>query len=453
MTVRVLKVGLTGGIGAGKSAVATSLVRLGAVLIDADALAREVVAPGTAGLREVVAAFGPEVLGPDGALDRPALGARVFGDEPARRTLEAIIHPRVRARTAELTAAAPADAIVVNDVPLLVETGLAVTYQLVIVVTADEATRVERLVRTRGMSRADAQARIRAQADDRRRLAEADALLINDGTPADLEASVERLWWDRLVPFEANLRAGRPATAPATAPVTPTPTAPATSAATAWPVAPATSGVAAGADVVNPDPAWPAQAARLIARVSAVAGDLLVRIDHVGSTAVPALPARDVIDIQAVVPDLDAAYRLATVAGAAGLVPVSRDTPGPADPASVPLPPGSSATAASPGWSEWGTPAPVALAGADPARPACIGLIPVSAPDWREILLVRDWLRADQAARDGYAAAKRELAARGGHDPIGYRRGVTAWLAMALPRARAWAIETGWSADPRPPDR
>jgi dephospho-CoA kinase len=125
LTVRVLKIGLTGGIGAGKSAVAARLAERGAVIIDADRLAREVVAPGTDGLREIEAAFGPEVTGPDGALDRPALGARVFGDEAARRRLEGIIHPRVRARTAELIAAAAPDAIVVNDVPLLVETGLA----------------------------------------------------------------------------------------------------------------------------------------------------------------------------------------------------------------------------------------------------------------------------------------------------------------------------------------
>ena len=145
-------VGLTGGIGAGKSAVAPRLAERGAVIIDADRLAREVVAAGTDGLAEVVAAFGAGVLGPDGELDRPALGRRVFGDDAARRRLEAIIHPRVRARTAELGHAAPADAIVVNDVPLLVEAGLAPTYHLVVVVLAAERTRIRRLAETRGMT-------------------------------------------------------------------------------------------------------------------------------------------------------------------------------------------------------------------------------------------------------------------------------------------------------------
>src|SRR5438034_11645398 len=128
----MLMVGLTGGIGAGKSAVAARLAAHGAVVIDADRLARAAVAPGSAGLAEVVAAFGPDVLGPDGALDRPALGRLVFADESKRRRLEQIVHPYVRARTAELVAAAPADAVVVNDVPLLVEAGLAGAYDVVV---------------------------------------------------------------------------------------------------------------------------------------------------------------------------------------------------------------------------------------------------------------------------------------------------------------------------------
>ena len=135
LTGPVLRVGLTGGIGAGKSEVGRRLADHGAVVVDADQLAREVVAPGTDGLAEVVAQFGPEVLTSDGSLDRAALGARVFDDASARQALERIIHPRVRARSAELTKAAPADAIVVNEVPLLVEAGLAATYHLVVVVT------------------------------------------------------------------------------------------------------------------------------------------------------------------------------------------------------------------------------------------------------------------------------------------------------------------------------
>lgn len=193
-------VGLTGGIGAGKSEVAKRLAELGAVVIDADRLAREAVAPGTDGLAEVVAEFGPRVLGPNGALDRPALGRLVFGDEVARRRLEAIIHPRVRARTGEMVAAAPPDAVVVNDVPLLVEAGLAGAYDIVIVVLADETTRVRRLVEGRGMAADEARARIAAQATDEQRRAVADVVLSNDGSVDDLREQVDALWRERLRP-------------------------------------------------------------------------------------------------------------------------------------------------------------------------------------------------------------------------------------------------------------
>jgi dephospho-CoA kinase len=202
----VLLIGLTGGIGAGKSAVAARLIARGATIIDSDRLAREVVAPGTEGLAEVVAAFGEEVLGPDGALDRPALGERVFGDEAARRRLEGIVHPRIRHRSAELIAAAAPDAIVVHDVPLLVEAGLAASFHLVIVVEAAQETRVERLVRDRGMTPEQAHARIRAQTGDAERRAAADSLLRNDANLADLHIRVDALWHDRLAPFEENVR-------------------------------------------------------------------------------------------------------------------------------------------------------------------------------------------------------------------------------------------------------
>ena len=187
-------VGLTGGIGAGKSAVATRLAELGAVVIDSDRLAREVVAVGTDGLAEVVAAFGLGVLGADGALDRPALGRLVFGDEPARRRLESIIHPRVRARAAELVAAQAPGTIIVNDVPLLVESGIAGTYEVVIVVLADEETRVRRLVDGRGMSEAEARSRIAAQATDEQRRAVADVMLTNDGSLDQLRSAVDDVW-------------------------------------------------------------------------------------------------------------------------------------------------------------------------------------------------------------------------------------------------------------------
>jgi dephospho-CoA kinase len=191
-------VGLTGGIGAGKTAVARRLAELGAVVIDADRLSREVVAPGTDGLTEVVAAFGKSVLGPDGELDRPALGRVVFGDDESRRRLEGIVHPRVRARSAELIAAAPGDAVVVNDVPLLVETGIAAAFELVVVVLAGERTRIDRLVRDRGMTVEEARSRIAAQATDEQRRAVADVVITNDGTPAELRDQVDALWQEKL---------------------------------------------------------------------------------------------------------------------------------------------------------------------------------------------------------------------------------------------------------------
>jgi dephospho-CoA kinase len=275
----MLSVGLTGGIGAGKSAVAARLVERGAVLVDSDLLAREVVAPGTPGLAEIVAAFGDTVRAADGALDRPALGALVFDAPDARRRLEAIIHPRVRARSAELAAAAPPDAIVVHDVPLLVEVGLAPTYHLVLVVEADRDVRIARLVRDRGMTADHAAARIAAQADDARRRAAADVLLRNDRTPADLHRTVDALW-PRLQGYAQGL-------------------------ATATPADPDPAVVPA-----NPD--WPAQAARLAARIRHALGALpadrsaapepTFPVEHVGPTAVAGMAAVDHLDLQVGLP-------------------------------------------------------------------------------------------------------------------------------------------------------
>ncbi len=205
----MLFVGLTGGIGAGKTAVATRLAELGATVIDSDALAREVIAPGTDGLAEVVAAFGPDILAADGAVDRAALARRVFADDAARRRLEAIIHPRVGARTAEIAAAAPPGTVVVNDVPLLVEANLADRYELVVVVQAPPEQRIARLVGNRGMAEAEARARIAAQADDAARQAVADIVIRNDGTPEQLRQRVDEMWHTRLLPA-AQRKAGRP---------------------------------------------------------------------------------------------------------------------------------------------------------------------------------------------------------------------------------------------------
>ena len=206
-TRRVLMVGLTGGIASGKSAVAKRLAELGAIVIDSDVLAREVVAPGTDGLAEVVATFGPRAVTPGGEMDRAAVAEIVFGDEEKRRRLEKIIHPRVRARAAEIVAAAPPDAVVVNDVPLLVEANLAGNYDLVIVVLADETVRLDRLVRFRGMTEETARARFAAQATDEQRRAVADIVIENDGTPAELRAVVDAVW-ERLV-HERAARGGR----------------------------------------------------------------------------------------------------------------------------------------------------------------------------------------------------------------------------------------------------
>ncbi len=195
----MLRIGLTGGIGSGKSTVAGLLAARGARIVDADRIAREVVEPGTPGLEAVVVAFGQEVLTPEGALDRPALAAVVFADPDARRRLDGIVHPLVRARATELVAAAPPDAVVVQDVPLLVETGQAGSYDLVLVVEADLDTRVRRLV-GRGLSEEDARARIAAQASDEQRRAVADVVLDNSGSVEDLEAQVDRFWAERVAP-------------------------------------------------------------------------------------------------------------------------------------------------------------------------------------------------------------------------------------------------------------
>jgi dephospho-CoA kinase len=195
----VLRIGLTGGIGSGKSTVSALLAARGAVVIDADRIAREVVEPGTPGLAAVVEAFGEQVLRDDGSLDRAGLAAVVFADPAARRTLDGIVHPLVRARSAELAAAVPDDAVVVHDVPLLVETGRAGSYDVVLVVRADPEVRVRRLVQ-RGLSEEDARARIAAQATDEQRREVADVVLDNDGTEEELAAQVERFWAQRVRP-------------------------------------------------------------------------------------------------------------------------------------------------------------------------------------------------------------------------------------------------------------
>lgn len=192
----MLTVGLTGGIGAGKSEVSRLLASFGAVLIDADRIAREVVEPGTPGLAAVVDAFGDDILTAEGALDRPRLGSLVFSDPQKLTTLNAIVHPLVGARSAELQQAAAPEAVVVHDVPLLTENGLASLYDLVLVVDALPQTQLDRLVRLRGMDEAEAKARMAAQATREQRLEIADIVIDNDGPLDRLEPQVTAAWAD-----------------------------------------------------------------------------------------------------------------------------------------------------------------------------------------------------------------------------------------------------------------
>ncbi|MFE5292253.1 dephospho-CoA kinase [Isoptericola sp. NPDC056618] len=193
----MLRIGLTGGIAAGKSVVTRRLAELGAVVIDHDVLAREVVEPGTVGLEEVVAAFGDGVLAADGSLDRPALGRLVFDDATARARLEGILHPEIRRLAAEreaLAGAADDRAVVVHDIPLLVETGQADHFHLLVVVHAPADQRVDRLVGGRGLDDASARARVGAQATDEARTAVADVVLDGTGTEDGLREQVDALW-------------------------------------------------------------------------------------------------------------------------------------------------------------------------------------------------------------------------------------------------------------------
>ena len=203
----MLRVGLTGGIGSGKSAVSALLAAHGAVIIDADQNARAVVARGTPGLQQVIEAFGPDVLRPDGELDREAVGRIVFSDPEQLARLNAIVHPLIAERTAQQTADAVAAGarIVVFDVPLLVENGLQDRYDVVVVVAAQPETQVARLTGQRGMAEADARARIAAQAPLADKLAVATYVIDNDGPREDLAPQVDRVWAALLAVVEGTV--------------------------------------------------------------------------------------------------------------------------------------------------------------------------------------------------------------------------------------------------------
>ena len=301
--------------------------------------------------------------------------------------------------TAELFAQAPADAVVVHDIPLLVETGRVADYALTVIVDVPEQERVRRLVDARGMPSDQARARIASQADDAQRRAAADVLLDNSGTVADLHARVDALWHERMVPFERNLRTGTPSRRPEEL------------------------------SVVEPDPGWPAQAERLLARVRKAMGDRVVRADHIGSTSVPGLRAKDVIDLQVVVHDLgvldDSDVRTA-LAQVGFLVPDRL-------------------------WhdhdhTEGTTWAKRILATGDPARVVHCHVRAVDSPAWRLALLFRDWWRADADERAAYADLKAQLAASG-ISSTDYAQAKEPWFAQAAGRAEAWAHSTGWDPD------
>lgn len=263
----MLILGLTGGIGAGKSTVSAELARLGAEVIDADKIAREVVAPGTPGLDMLAAEFGEEIIDANGELDRAALAERAFASQERTAALNSITHPLIGERTVEMFAQAPSDAIVVHDVPLLVEGGMEPGYNLVLVVDTPEHIRLQRLVELRGLSESNAQSRISKQATDEQRHASADVLLDNSGSEEALVDQVRSLWDRRLVVMAKNLEHHHP--------VLPTDV------------------------VVDFRPQWVGEARREIARLHHRIGDLSETITHVGPTAQDG-PAVDLIDIEIV---------------------------------------------------------------------------------------------------------------------------------------------------------
>ena len=291
----MIRLGLTGGIGAGKSTVAKTFIERGAYHVDADRIAREVVEPGTPGLAQLADAFGPEIVGADGALDRPALAARAFVDDESRTLLNSITHPLIGARTKELTDAAPADAIILHDVPLLVEGHMAPFYHLVAVVHADADIRLERLVNLRGMDADDARSRIAAQATDEQRRAVADLWFDNSGTPDQLAAQAVAAWEERLVPLRDNVAAGAAAALPT--------------------------------EVRDYDPEWAVLGQRVVGRIWALLGANASAVAHVGPTAVVGQSAEPVIDVEATVADLTVADSVADALAAGGFprVPSSDD--------------------------------------------------------------------------------------------------------------------------------
>jgi dephospho-CoA kinase len=385
----MLRIGLTGGIGAGKSTVSAAFNECGGIIVDGDVIAREVVEPGTQGLSALVDTFGADILLPDGALNRPALAAKAFVDDEQRAKLNGIVHPLVGKRREEIIAAVSDDAVVVEDIPLLVETGMAPMFPLVVVVHADQETRVARLIK-RGMDEADARARIAAQAPEEQRRAIADVLLDNSGSPGALVERARDIWYQRVLPLAHNIRTR------VTVPNPPR--------------------------LVPYDPAWADDAGRIINRLKLACGSKALRVDHIGSTAVRGMDAKDVIDVQVTVESLDVADELADVlldVGYPRLEHITGDVPHDGDP------------------SLWRKRIHGA---ADPGRPANVHLRVDGWPNQRFALLFVDWLSANPAVRADYLAAKRHaLASRD------YAEAKEPWFLDAYWRAIDWAEATGWS--------
>ena len=358
----MLRIGLTGGIGAGKSTVSSTFSELGAVVVDGDVISREVVEPGTDGLARLVEAFGADILLPDGALNRPALAAIAFSDEDKRKTLNGIVHPLVGARREELINAAAEDAVIVEDIPLLVESQMAPFFPLVIIVNADADVRVKRLIEYRGFSEEDARARIAAQATEEQRRAVADVWLDNAGDADDLKQRARTLWHERIVPFAHNVQTKVPA-----------------------PVAP---------QVVPPDASWPDQARRIVARLNTACGHRALRIDHIGPTAVAGQAAQDVIDVQVTVDSLETADELADALLTAGYPRVESITQDTARPE------GRSSVAGYDRMNDASLWHKRFHASADPGRPTDVHIRVDGYPNQQFPLLFLDWLKANPGVQE-----------------------------------------------------
>lgn len=403
----MLRIGLTGGIGAGKSALSATFAKCGAVIVDGDVIAREVVRPGTEGLAALVEAFGDDILLPDGSLDRPALAAKAFRDDEARQRLNGIVHPLVGKRRAEIIASVPGDSVVVEDIPLLVESGMAPLFPLVVVVHADVEVRVRRLVDQRGMPEEDARARIAAQATEEQRRAVADVWVDNSGSPEELVKRAHDLWDNRILPFAHNLSAREAARA--------------------------------ATRVVPADPAWPAQARRIVNRLKTACGHRALRVDHVGSTAVPELAAKDVIDVQVTVESLAVADELVEPLLAAGYPRIERITSDVAKPDTRSRVQGYDRSDDASLWDKR------FHASADPGRPTNVHLRVDGWPNQQFALLFVDWLTAEPDVRAEYVNVKRAAAERAGGDSATYADDKEPWFLDAYRRAWEWADSTGWS--------